>query len=140
VYSLNLHCMLEFYTTLLVYLYFLASQWFHTFKSFSNLHFLGLPFFYIRDVFGIVDLTVILCNTKLSVFYCSSMTSKPNKSICETELARSDAHALLAHGALYPSRSWKNTVALKTLKNGLWPFSWSSTYKIRNLETPFRNF
>jgi len=34
--------MLEFYTTLLVYLFFLASQWFHTFKSFSNL---ALPFF-----------------------------------------------------------------------------------------------
>jgi len=33
--------------------FFLASQWFHTFKSFSNLHFLGLAFFYIRDVFGI---------------------------------------------------------------------------------------
>jgi len=47
---LNLLCMLEFYTTLLVYLF---SQWFHTFKSFSNLHFLGLAFFYIRDVFGI---------------------------------------------------------------------------------------
>jgi len=33
--------------------FFLASQRFHTFKSFSNLHFLGLAFFYIRDVFGI---------------------------------------------------------------------------------------
>jgi len=38
-------CMLEFYTTLLVYLFFLAWQWFHTFKSFSNLHFLVLTFF-----------------------------------------------------------------------------------------------
>jgi len=51
VYLLNLLCMLEFYTTLLVYLFF--SQWFHTFKLFNNLHFLGLAFFYIRDVFGI---------------------------------------------------------------------------------------
>jgi len=43
----NFLCTLEFYTTLLVYLFFLASQWFHTFKSFSNynLHFLGLAFF-----------------------------------------------------------------------------------------------
>jgi len=39
VYLLNLLCMLEFYTALLVYLFFLASaQWFHNFKSFSNLH------------------------------------------------------------------------------------------------------
>jgi len=45
--------MLEFYTTLLIYLFFLVSQWFHTFKSFSNLHFLGIAFFYIKDVFGI---------------------------------------------------------------------------------------
>jgi len=36
--------MLEFNTALLVYLFFLASQWFHTFKSLSNLHFLGLAF------------------------------------------------------------------------------------------------
>jgi len=45
--------MLEFYTALQVYLFFLASQWFHTFKSFNNLHFLGLAFFYIIDAFGI---------------------------------------------------------------------------------------
>jgi len=29
----NLLCMLEFYTTLLVYLFFLASQWFHIFNA-----------------------------------------------------------------------------------------------------------
>jgi len=45
VYLLNLLCILELYTGLLVYLFFLASQWFHTFKLFSNLHFLGLTFF-----------------------------------------------------------------------------------------------
>jgi len=47
------------------------------------------------------------------VLYCSSMISKLSKRICETELALSyytDARALLVHGALYPSRSWKNTV------------------------------
>jgi len=48
--------MLEFYTALLVYLFFLASQWFNTFKSFSNLHFLGLTFFTAEMFFGIVKL------------------------------------------------------------------------------------
>jgi len=41
------------------------------------------------------------------------MTSKLSKRIYETELALSyytDVRALLAHGASYPSRSWKNTV------------------------------
>jgi len=51
VYLLNLLCMLEFYTALPVYLFFLASQWFHTFKSFSNLYFLGLAFFFTSDMF-----------------------------------------------------------------------------------------
>jgi len=37
--------MLEFYATLQIYLFFLASQWFHTFKSFSNVHFLSLAYF-----------------------------------------------------------------------------------------------
>jgi len=58
--------MLEFYTALLIYLFFLASQGFHTFKLFSNLHTLGLAFFYSRDVFGIFNFTVTttegLCN------------------------------------------------------------------------------
>jgi len=45
--------MLEFYTALPVYLFLLASQWFHTFELFSNLHFLGLTFFFSGDVFGI---------------------------------------------------------------------------------------
>jgi len=47
------------------------------------------------------------------VLYCSSMTSKLGKRMCETELTLSyytDARTLLAHGASYPSRSWKNTV------------------------------
>jgi len=57
--------MLEFYTTLLVYLFFLASQWFHTFKSFSNLHYLGLTFFYIRDFFGIGYLLQVFTITDL---------------------------------------------------------------------------
>ena len=30
---------------------FLASQWYHTFQLFSNLHFLGLAFFHSKDVF-----------------------------------------------------------------------------------------
>jgi len=53
VHLLNLLCMLEFYTALLVYLFFLASWWSYTFKPFSNLHFLDLAFFYSRDFFGI---------------------------------------------------------------------------------------
>jgi len=56
VYLRNLLCMLEFYTTLL---FFLASQWFHTFKSFSNLHFLGLAFF-TSEMFLELDITSFL--------------------------------------------------------------------------------
>ena len=47
------------------------------------------------------------------VFYCSLISTKLNKTTCKTESAlpySSDARALLAHGALYTSRSWKNTV------------------------------
>jgi len=55
--------MLEFYTILLVYLFFLVSQWFHTFKSFSNLHFLGPAFFLHQRFFGIgLPLTIVHFN------------------------------------------------------------------------------
>jgi len=45
------------------------------------------------------------------------MTSKLSKTMCETELALSyytDARALLAHDASYPSRSWKNIYSTAT--------------------------
>jgi len=74
VYLLNLLCMLEFYTTLMIYVFFLASQWFHTFKLFSNLHFLGLAFFYNKDVFGKGSYTTLAC---FNIFYFDLATMVP---------------------------------------------------------------
>ena len=51
------------------------------------------------------------------VFYCSLMSTKLNKMTCKIESAlsySSDAYALLAHGALYTTWSWKNTVHVCT--------------------------
>jgi len=46
--------MLEFYIRSLAGIAFLLGlTGYHIFRSFSNLHFLGLAFFYSRDVFGI---------------------------------------------------------------------------------------
>jgi len=70
VYLLKLLCMLEFYTALLVYLFFLASQWFHTFKSFSNLHFLGPAFFLHQRCFWN---RIILYYTELSYYMMKSI-------------------------------------------------------------------
>ena len=43
---------LALYTRVLCILVaFLASQWYLIFESFSNLHFLGLAFFYIEDFY-----------------------------------------------------------------------------------------
>ena len=52
-------CWSSIYTAWLVQLSFLASKWFHIFKLLSNLHFLGLAFFYSGDVFGTVLPTLI---------------------------------------------------------------------------------